>query len=80
MYASLLREAAKRREKYKDAKMPAPTVELRRITMSGQLLLAFSNPMYVPEDFSQKNGVGRDSRLLQPSDLLDNVLELKIIS
>ena len=49
-------EAFKRREKYKDRSIEKPSVTIKSISMTGEIVLGFSNEMYVPQNYTQLKG------------------------
>ena len=51
---------------------------MRSINMKGEILLEFSNDMYVPTNIDVMNGQSNQQRRLQDSEQIKEFLELKI--
>ena len=55
-------------------------MEIKKITMEGEVSISFSNKMYIPSDFSVINGQTRDTRQLQDLDWIKDFLELRLMN
>ena len=57
-----LNEANRRREYYKGYEFEKPKVAIKTITMRGEVVMVFSNTMYVPDNYQMINGDSRGTR------------------